>query len=214
MADSSASAAAASSESTSSVSTPYLLVSVAVVPPRFGLIDNLLENLDRQTRIADEIVLVLARAYAHFGRNATGEAALLALASNRARIWWLERDLGPVSKLIGALQHLRGASDSSGAGSGVGTGSGSGLSGSGLSDAGQSGQRDGLHGKPRVNAQPMQLSTRGLGGAGKAGGADKGASSKGVAKGGGARVHSSAPKLSQGPRLSEAQMQANWDAMC
>ena len=69
---------------------------------------------------------------------------------------------------------------------------------------------------PRAGREPPKRAMRtGMGATSEA---MEGSASNGVIKGGGARVKSTAPQVSGqrvvGPRLTEAQMQANFDAIC
>jgi len=85
-----------------------LIVAVATVPPRFHLLNTTIANVGRQTLQPSRLVVILAKAYTRFPMDDTALTAVRArIASAGAHTYVRETDLGPVTKLIGALEYMR-----------------------------------------------------------------------------------------------------------
>ena len=87
-----------------------LMVSMASVPTRFDALPATLARLEHQTRVPDAVVLVTARRYKNFplSDGALDNVRRVAQTSPLSvTVHELLEDVGPMSKIIGAMLHLR-----------------------------------------------------------------------------------------------------------
>ena len=88
-----------------------VVVSVASVPPRFALVPSVVAALHaRQTRSPNTTLLVISKRYNNFEPADTAPVyAAAARDPKRVRVYTRATDLGPVTKLVGALEFLQSA---------------------------------------------------------------------------------------------------------
>ena len=89
----------------------FVLASMSTVPPRFSVLSAVVQDmLSQQTKPPDRLLVVMALSYRNFPTDVAyvrETAGLLQTADSRCRCQLLERDFGPISKVVGALHHLR-----------------------------------------------------------------------------------------------------------
>jgi hypothetical protein len=100
------------SDSVRNDSVPYfVLAAMATVPPRFSVLPAAVQDMfSQQTTPPDRLLVIMALSYRHFPievAQVRGTAERLQAAHTKCRCHVLERDHGPISKIVGALHHLR-----------------------------------------------------------------------------------------------------------
>ena len=104
------------SDSVRDDSVPYfVLAAMATVPPRFSVLPAAVQDMfSQQTKPPDRLLVIMALSYQNFPIEAAqvrGTAERLQAAHTKCRCHVLERDYGPISKIVGALHHLRGQAE-------------------------------------------------------------------------------------------------------
>ena len=87
---------------------PLLICAVATVPPRFHLVNMTITGIARQTLQPDRMVVIVAKQYVRFPMNTSSLERLRTLVvAAGADMYLRDEDLGPVTKVIGALEYMR-----------------------------------------------------------------------------------------------------------